>query len=140
MFNLYIIPTKESKIGVPIVDEQHCSMTSTINSLYFSMNRGHSQKLLLSTIEAFEVLASIHFTVEEEILELINYTYIKNHIEAHKKVRDELHTLLVKNKRTGDPNDLLTYFKVHWLPHIDTFDRHYAKFMHNHYNQPDIRS
>ncbi len=136
MYNLYIIRTKESEIGVPLLDEQHSSLTSTINSLYFSMNRGHPQSMLLSTIEAFEVLASIHFAVEEEILEIINYPHLKKHMEAHNKVRDQLHTLLVKNKRTGDPNDLMDYFKVHWLPHIDTFDRHYAKFIHEHYAKP----
>lgn len=133
MYNLYIVRTKESEIGVPLLDEQHSSLTSTINSLYFSMNRGHPQKLLLATIEAFEVLAGIHFIVEEEIMEIIKYPYLQKHIDAHVKVRDQLHTMLVKNKRSASPNDLIDYFKKNWVPHMDTFDRHYAKFIHDHY-------
>lgn len=135
MYNLYIIRTRDTEIGVPLLDEQHTSLTSTINSLYFSMHQGHPQKMLLSTIEAFEMLANIHFQVEEEILEIINYPHLKKHIEAHNKVRDQLHTLLVKNKRTGNPDDILSYFKIHWLPHIDTFDRHYATFIRQHYTE-----
>ncbi len=133
MYNLYIVRTNESNIGVPILDEQHSSLTSTINSLYFSMHRGHPKTLILSTIEAFDVLAGIHFIVEEEIMEIIKYPHLKKHIEAHKLVRDKLHTMLIKNKRTPCPNDLIDYFKKDWVPHIDTFDRHYAKFYHEHF-------
>ena len=138
MFNQYIVWNNESHIGVPLLDEQHGSLASTINSLYFSMTMGHPQILLLSTIEAFEILATIHFQVEEEILEVIKYPYIKQHITAHSKVRDQVHTMLVKNKRTSNPNDLLEYFKKEWMLHIEKYDRHYAKYIVDHYSQNGV--
>ena len=59
---------EEYETGDSIVDEQHQSLFSIINSLNSAMLEGYGEKILAETIESLIEYTTIHFDTEEEYM------------------------------------------------------------------------
>lgn len=81
--NLYIVWSRKQHITkVPIIDEQHRALVSTINSLFFLSRNHHPAKAILLTLGVLQAFAETHFVTEEILMELTGYP----HLEEHKKI------------------------------------------------------
>lgn len=132
MNNLLIVWREEERIGVPIIDEQHHGLATLVNSLFYSMGNKHAKELLLSTISAFELYSKIHFEIEEYTLRKTNFPDLEKHARAHEKMQQQLHNIFIESKTTGDPTNLVDYFKKTWLGHVYNFDRHYVEHVQDY--------
>jgi len=51
---LYIVWSDNNSVGIPIIDEQHRGIISTINSLHFFIQAGHGDEILKPTLIMLE--------------------------------------------------------------------------------------
>lgn len=127
--NLYIIWSDNNKLGVPIIDEQHRGIISTINSLYYFIRIGRGEEILKTILTTLEQYAEIHFKTEEELMTQANYPAVDEHRVLHE-------TLIEKTKRFSveadrDTGLVLKFLREWWLGHINKEDRKYVPFMRN---------
>jgi len=67
---LYIAWNDDNKLGIPIIDEQHRAIISTINSLHYFMQPGHGDDIIQPTMIILEQYVNIHFKQVEYIQNL----------------------------------------------------------------------
>lgn len=61
----------EYETGDHLVDEQHQSLFSIINSLNNAMLEGQGEALLQKTLESLKDYTTVHFDTEEEFMLLV---------------------------------------------------------------------
>jgi hemerythrin len=88
--NVLIVWKPEFELGIPVVDEQHRGIVSTINSFYYGMQNQHGEDMLLPVIGMINDYTRIHFNVEEDFLKKCNFPELKHHQELHNEL---IHTL-----------------------------------------------
>ncbi len=126
---LYIVWNDGNTLGIPIIDEQHRGIISTINSLYYSIQTGHGQEVTGPTIAMLEQYINVHFKTEETLMLEAGYPAVEEHIALHKKLVDKTTELsIIAGDDTG-PEMLLKFLRGWWLSHINKEDRKYAPFL-----------
>ncbi len=65
---LYIVWTDRNKVDIPILDEQHRGIVSTINSLHYFIRQGRRLDALDSTLVVLRQYTAIHFRTEEALM------------------------------------------------------------------------
>ncbi len=65
---LYIVWTEKNKVGIPIIDEQHRGIISTINSLHYFIQTGQGEQIIRPTLIMLEQYVDIHFKTEEALM------------------------------------------------------------------------
>jgi hemerythrin len=101
---LYIAWNDDNKLGIPIIDEQHRAIISTINSLYYFMQIGHGDDIIQPIMIILEQYVNIHFKTEETLIIKAKYTDIDEHCMLHKKLIEETRRLSVKANNNKDSN------------------------------------
>ncbi|NLD35749.1 MAG: hemerythrin family protein [Desulfatiglans sp.] len=125
--NLYIIWDDRSKLGIPIIDEQHRSLISTINSLYFYIQNRVDWISIKSIMIILQQYTNIHFKTEEGLLEKAGYPDLTNHINLHQKIVVE--TKRISQNIAADPEEILSFLKNWWVHHINYEDKKYVSHM-----------
>ncbi|WP_457597769.1 bacteriohemerythrin [Hydrogenimonas sp.] len=124
--SLFIVWGEEDALGIPLIDEQHRGIVSMINTLYYFMKRGDGEREQLRMLEMLEHFFTIHFIVEEELMEAAGYEERKAHAEAHERFLKELRELRASIERFNEPLELLKSLKGWWLDHIKGEDLKYV--------------
>ncbi|BCO09520.1 hemerythrin [Desulfolithobacter dissulfuricans] len=126
---LYIVWSDNNNIGIPIIDEQHRGIISTINSLHYFIQTGHGDEIIKPTMIILEQYVDIHFKTEEALMKKANYPDIKDHIVMHKKLVEKTKNLSIYASSNNDSNIILKFLKEWWLGHINKEDVKYAPFL-----------
>lgn len=130
--NLYIIWNENNNTDIPIIDEQHRAIISAINTLHYFITNNKESKLIESIIITLDQYTKLHFNTEEEIIRQINYPELKEHMEFHESLKDDMDRVSLEVKSENDPEILLRFLKHWWLNHICVEDRKYAEYMKQH--------
>jgi len=129
---LYIIWSDENKLGIPIIDEQHrgiISTISTINSLHYFIEIGHGEEILKPILTMLAQYTEIHFKTEEALMAEASYPDIEEHRVLHKTLIKKTKKLSIEVNRDKDEGRVLKFLKGWWLGHINKEDRKYLPFM-----------
>ena len=119
----------EYNLGIPIIDEQHRGIVTTINSLYYGMQNNHGEDMLTPVIAMVHEYTYLHFEVEEDFLRYYKYPNLKQHQELHSELVDELSIIKEKSMWDQDPQKFLEFLKKWWIEHICENDREFLKYL-----------
>lgn len=126
---LYIVWSDVYCTGIPIIDEQHRTIVSVINSLYYFIENDHGMEIIVPAFNMMVEYSHIHFKTEEALLRAAGYPALSAHIELHRhfleNLKDSAHQAIVEH----DGMQLLKILKDWWLHHINQEDRRYVPFM-----------
>ncbi len=126
---LYIVWKNRNRLGIPIIDEQHRGIVSTINSLYFFMRSGLDQKVLEPTINILKQSTIIHFETEEALISMAGYPGLREHRRLHEKLTKRIDNLSISSFESMDSDTVLKFLRGWWLGHINEEDRKYAPYV-----------
>ena len=127
--NVFIIWKPEYNLGIPIIDEQHRGIVTIINSLHFGMENNYVKGILTPTIEMMNSYVRVHFQVEENYIEQIDFPNAKKHRELH----DELSSKLANTGRASlldkNPYQFMDFLKKWWIDHICIEDLKFRDYL-----------
>ncbi len=126
---MYIIWTDNCNLGIPIIDEQHRGIVSTINSLYYFVSQGKGYDALLPTLRIMEQYSILHFETEERIMEQARYPGLERHHRLHCELTNQTKTVLASAALHHEPDKALHFLKDWWLTHINVDDRSYVDWL-----------
>jgi len=126
---LYIQWTPSSDLGIPIIDEQHRGIVSTINTLHYFSSQGKGFEALLPTFKIMEQYSILHFDLEETLMRKADFPNYEKHRLAHRELIEK--TIAVRNQSTlyKDPGVALSFLKEWWINHIRGEDREYINWI-----------
>jgi hemerythrin len=124
--NLYIVWNEDNKLGIPIIDEQHRCLISTINSLHFFIHNRIEDITSKAILIMLQQYTNIHFKTEELLLEKAGYTDLQKHIDLHIILAEQTKKIYQKNSIVEDPESILIFLKNWWVNHINNEDRKYV--------------
>lgn len=117
---------KEYETGDVLIDEQHKSLFSIINSLYGVMLEGQGESLLEKTLETLKDYTDIHFQTEEEFMINHNYPHWEEHHKKHEILREKVWNFDYDNDgmELSQKTIKLSHFLMDWLiNHIKNEDK-----------------
>ncbi len=126
---IYIVWSENNNLGIPIVDEQHRGIISTINSLHYFMQTGQSGEIIKPILIMLEQYTKIHFKTEESILERVNYPDLENHKKLHNNLLAKTRNFIIELNKSENPAVLLKFLRDWWLTHINIEDKKYASLV-----------
>ena len=127
--NIFIVWNPEYNLGIPIIDEQHRGIVTIINSLHFEMRHNYTRDILSPIIEMMNDYTRIHFRVEENFLDMINFPNAKNHHELHHDLSVRLSDAGRKSSMDRDPYRFMEFLKSWWINHICHEDLVYKNYL-----------
>jgi len=116
--NIFIIWKSEYNLGIPIIDEQHRGIVTTINSLHFAMQNNYVKNMLSPIIEMMYDYTRIHFQVEESFLEKIDYPHAEKHHTLHEELSATLANTGHRSILDRDAYEFMDFLKQWWIHHI----------------------
>jgi hemerythrin-like metal-binding protein len=127
--NVLIIWKPEYDLRIPIIDEQHRGIVSTINSLYFGMQNKHGKELLRPISNMVYEYTRIHFEVEEDFQKKYEFPGHARHHDLHSDLSKKLVQISNKSNWDQDPYEFLEFLKDWWINHIRHEDRLFIDFL-----------
>jgi hemerythrin-like metal-binding protein len=127
--NVLIVWNPEYDLGIPIVDEQHRGIVSTINSLYYGMQNKQGEDLLRPVISMINNYTRTHFEIEEDFLKRCKFPGLKHHQELHNELVKKLAKFGTESLSHQDPLKFLDFLKEWWIDHICVKDRVFLDYL-----------
>ncbi len=127
--SLYIVWTEKNDLGIPILDEQHRGIISSINSLYYFMHAGQGHEIVEPTLKTLDQYVYVHFKTEEALLHKAGYPETEQHLVLHRGLVEKTRKLSFNIERKQDSKLLLKFLRQWWLGHINQEDKKYVPFV-----------
>ena len=128
----YIVWEEQDATGVAIIDEQHRSMVSTINTLFFFINHGKAEQYFKPLLKMLEMQCILHFAIEESMMVQTNFPGYGVHAEQHEEMLEGIRDMLYEVVTQDDPLDALKYLKHWWKHHIRGEDLTFIDYFITH--------
>jgi hemerythrin len=129
--NILIVWQPSYNLGVPIVDEQHRGIVSTINSLCFAIQNKRGNEMLRPVIGMVNEYTRFHFEIEEDFLKKCGYPDLEKHRTLHKELIEALARAGQESIWNKDPQKFLAFLKEWWINHICKEDRVFTQYLSN---------
>jgi hemerythrin len=129
--NILIVWKPSYDLGIPIVDEQHRGIVSTINSLCFAIQNKHGNEMLKPVISMVTEYTRIHFEIEEDFLKKCGYPNLEDHHKLHEELTQSLSHVGKESIWNKDPQVFLGFLKDWWINHICKEDRIFTQYLSN---------
>ncbi len=126
---LFIVWNEEKSLGIPIIDEQHRGIISTINSLYYFIQNGRGDEVLKPTLTILEQYTTVHFKTEEDLMKKAKYPSLDQHMAYHEALVEKTHAIADSWDSSREPESVLKFLKDWWLNHISKEDLKYAPYL-----------
>ena len=126
--NVFIIWKPEYNMNIPIIDEQHRGIVTIFNSLHFGMQNNYVKDMLAPIVDMIYDYTRIHFQIEEDFINEINYPHAKEHHALHEELMSRLNHIGRKSILDKDPYELMEFLKNWWIGHICNEDFQVKKF------------
>ncbi len=127
--NVFIVWEEKYNIGIPIIDEQHRGIVTTINSLHFGINNNYFSETFAPFVEMITDYTRIHFQIEENFMEQIDPAFAAGHRELHDKLLSQLMFTGHKSQYDKDPKEFLGFLKNWWINHICNEDLMFRNYL-----------
>ena len=127
--NIFIVWKPGYELGIPVVDEQHRGIVSTINSLYYGMQHKHGESMLMPIADMVYDYTRIHFEIEEDFLVKCKFPGADSHQLAHKELIDELHQFRRVSILKKDSLQFIGFLKKWWVDHICDKDWQFRDYL-----------
>ena len=127
--SIFIVWKPEYLLGIPVIDEQHRGIVTTINSLHFAMQHKHGEQMLQPVIGMVNAYTKIHFDIEEEFHKGCNYPDLKQHHEMHNDLLKQLSSVGKESLYNNNPQQFLEFLKNWWIDHIREKDRLFRDYI-----------
>ena len=127
--NVFIVWQPEYNLGIPILDEQHRGIVTIINSLNFGMQNNYISENLKSIADMMDSYSKIHFRIEEDFFEVINFPDAKEHKNSHKELLFQFGRIRKDSLLNNDPHQLMEFLKNWWISHICNEDIKYRDYI-----------
>jgi hemerythrin len=124
---LYIVWNDKNSLGIPIIDEQHRGIVSTINTLHYFVKNGQGNEALSPTLSILEQYTKIHFRIEEALMINAGYPGYHEHVLLHKGLMKKTLAIAQGSKLLKDADAVLNFLKNWWLGHINGEDKKYGQ-------------
>jgi len=111
------------QLGIPVLDEQHRTIASNLNSLSYLIRVGRSESIIEATLNTLDQCMRIHFSTEEEILEAAAFPGLKEHRAAHQAFSRQIQDRLASGSGTTTADGILRFLIDWWPRHITSEDR-----------------
>lgn len=125
--------TEDYKIEVDIIDDEHKQIIDEFEQLYEIMKLGEGHQLYSQIVDFLENYVEKHFDHEESYQKEIQYPFIDEHIEFHKKFRARISQLKLNFKGNKASNKELIELNLiikDWLiNHILSEDKKIADYI-----------
>ena len=115
--------TPECELGIPIIDEQHRGIVTTINSLYYAVYHNLGDHMILPVVGMVNEYTRIHFEVEEKFLTDYHYPDLASHRQLHYQLVQEMAAIGTESMSHHTPYPFLDFLKDWWREHICVEDR-----------------
>lgn len=116
--NIFIVWSPQYNLGIPIIDEQHRGIVTTINSLHFAIQNHYIQKTFASIIRMMNDYTRIHFKVEEAFFEKVDFAHASRHRELHDELMEQLLYTGKQSLLNRNPHQFMDFLKSWWISHI----------------------
>ena len=131
---LLIVWSEKLEMGIPIIDEQHRTLVSTMNSLYYLLSKNLFNESILHLSRIVVNHMQLHHLTEEYILKQAKYPDIEGHRVQHRQSEYDMMEAVRKTtqayeKNTARSDELMAFMKSYWLNHICKEDRKYADWI-----------
>ncbi|MCL1992894.1 MAG: hemerythrin family protein [Spirochaetes bacterium] len=130
--NLFIVWNPEYNLGIPILDEHHRGIITTINSLHFGIQQNYIKNMLMPIVDMIYDYTQVHFQTEEDFFEKIGFPEAKQHTELHRKLSAELSSIGRKSVLDRDSYHFIEFLKRWWIDHICKEDLVHKNYLLNH--------
>ena len=127
----YIMWSEKNDLGINIVDEQHRSLVSIINTLHFFDSEDQGAEMLVSVKKSLKGYIDIHFKTEDLLMRAARFPGLEQHIEQHQILAAKTSDVLQKAEQTKNPKMALSFLKGWWLEHINIEDRKFSIYLRN---------
>ncbi|MCL2121773.1 MAG: hemerythrin family protein [Clostridiales bacterium] len=127
--NIFIVWNPEYNLGIPIIDEHHRGIVTTINSLYFAMQNNYMKETLVPIIDMMKDYTQIHFRIEESFLEQLGHEKTEKHIKLHQALSAQLANKGRESMLGKDPYPFMEFLKQWWIHHICSEDLIYREYL-----------
>ncbi|MCL2083960.1 MAG: bacteriohemerythrin [Oscillospiraceae bacterium] len=127
--NVFIVWKPEYNLGIPIIDEQHRGIVTTINSLYYGMQNYYIKEMLAPIVDMIHDYTHIHFKIEEDFHEKCRFPGFTAHQELHGKLTSKLLLVGRKSMLAGDPYQFMNFLKNWWIDHICNEDLLFRNYL-----------
>lgn len=126
---LFIQWTAASELGIPIIDEQHRGIVTTINTLHYFSAQGQGVEVLLPTFKIMEQYSILHFKLEEALMQKVGFPKFEQHRQAHRELIEKTIAVRTRSTLEHDPTLALAFLKEWWVDHIRGDDREYVNWL-----------
>ncbi len=126
---VYIVWSDVNRVGIPIIDEQHRGIISSINSLHYFMQTGRGHEIIRPTMIIIKQYTLVHFKTEENLLSEAGYPELERHLLLHRALVNKTNRIAVGKNPKNDADTILRFLKQWWLNHINSEDRKYAPYL-----------
>ena len=116
--HVFIVWKPGYDLGIPILDDQHRGIVSTINSLHFCMKCNHAHTILRPIIHMIYDYTLVHFKMEELFLSNKDFPGAQEHQALHEKLTVRLNQVGRDTLLNHDPLKFLGFLKEWWVHHI----------------------
>ena len=129
---LYIVWQESNDTGIPIIDEQHRGIVSTINSLYYFLGHGDAAFTFEPTMDVLNHYTSLHFMTEEALMRAAKFRGLDEHVAFHNDFMNRVRSMARYRASNEQVQELLEFLKEWWLAHINQNDRDYMPAVKRH--------
>ncbi|MGI9276717.1 MAG: bacteriohemerythrin [Endozoicomonas sp.] len=129
MNQLYIVWQDDHNLGIPIIDEQHRGLVSTINTLYYNVSMGGGIEVLEPVLSILEHYIKVHFQLEESLMKKSGYPGYSQHVDSHHQLEMKAFCTVERAREYNDPYLLLKFLKNWWIRHINEEDRQFVPWI-----------
>jgi hemerythrin len=130
--SVYIIWKPEYNLGIPIIDEQHRGIVTTINTMFFGMQNydfDNINDLLVPVVELIKNYTLVHFQIEEAFYLKGGYPNAQSHRDQHCALVDKLSGIAHKSILDRDAYPFMAFLKTWWINHICNEDLAYRDYL-----------
>ncbi|MFC1808760.1 bacteriohemerythrin [Candidatus Omnitrophota bacterium] len=132
---LYIVWGEENTVGISILDEQHRSIVSTINTLDYYIKKGTGKHVVSAILKILEEYSKLHFETEEDLMKQADYPDYEAHVKKHRKMMVNTLVIRAENSVTKDADAVLQFLKDWWHTHVNIEDQQYLPYVKKLYEQ-----
>ena len=125
----------EYSIGIAEIDEHHREILRNITLIEGMIGKHRWSDVHFALLQAKDYM-SYHFSVEESLMQILDFADVDAHIVEHKKVLKQMNSLTISIlSGSSDQADLVALVRSWFYDHLENFDRQLAQFIVGRYQE-----